>query len=136
MRTTLPLSQLCQRYHCSRSPASSWLRGKVSERLLRVFRALVGSVPGGTAVVCVLVCAFFSIFTGVSGITIVALGGVLLPALLKDGYRDRFSVGLLTASGSLGLLLAPAMPLILYAIVAEIPPEDLFYRWSLARSGC
>ena len=101
-------------------------QGKVSERLLRVFRALVGSVPGGTAVVCVLVCAFFSIFTGVSGITIVALGGVLLPALLKDGYLDRFSVGLLTASGSLGLLLAPAMPLILYAIVAEIPPEDLF----------
>ena len=101
-------------------------QGRVSERLLRVFRALVGGLPGGTAVVCVLVCAFFSIFTGVSGVTIVALGGVLLPALLKDGYRDRFAVGLLTASGSLGLLLAPALPLIVYAVVAEVPLEDLF----------
>ena len=101
-------------------------QGNVSERLLRFFRALVGSVPGGTAVVSALVCAFFSIFTGVSGVTIVALGGLLLPALLKDGYRDRFAVGLLTASGSLGLLLAPAMPLILYAIVAGVAPKDLF----------
>ena len=101
-------------------------QGKVSERVLRFFRALVGWVPGGTAVVAALVCAFFSIFTGVSGVTIVALGGILLPALLKDGYRDRFSVGLLTASGSLGLLLAPAMPLILYAIVAGVAPQELF----------
>jgi len=101
-------------------------QGKVSERLLRVFRALVGWVPGGTAVVCVVVCAFFTIFSGASGVTILALGGLLLPALLKDGYRDRFSVGLLTASGSLGLLLPPALPLILYAVVAEAPLEDLF----------
>ena len=101
-------------------------QGNVSERVLRFFRALFGWVPGGTAVVSALVCAFFSIFTGVSGVTIVVLGGILLPALLKDGYRDRFSVGLLTASGSLGLLLAPAVPLILYAIVAGVPPEDLF----------
>ena len=71
-------------------------------------------------------CAFFTIFTGGSGVTILALGGLLLPALLKDGYRDRFSVGLLTASGSLGLLLPPAMPLILYAIVAQTAPENLF----------
>ena len=101
-------------------------QGKVSERLLRVFRALFGWVPGGTAVVCAVVCAFFTVFTGGSGVTIVAMGGLLLPALLSDGYRDRFSVGLLTASGSLGLLLPPAMPLILYAVVAETPPEDLF----------
>ena len=101
-------------------------QGKVSERLLRVFQAIVGWVPGGTAVVCVVVCAFFTIFSGASGVTILALGGLLLPALLKDGYRDRFSVGLLTASGSLGLLLPPALPLILYAVVAEAPLEDLF----------
>ena len=101
-------------------------QGKVSERLLRVFQALVGWMPGGTAVVCVVVCAFFTIFSGASGVTILALGGLLLPALLKDGYRDRFSVGLLTASGSLGLLLPPALPLILYAVVAEAPLEDLF----------
>ena len=101
-------------------------QGKVTERLLRVFRALVGWMPGGTAVVCVVVCAFFTVFSGASGVTILALGGLLLPALLKEGYRDRFSVGLLTASGSLGLLLPPALPLILYAVVAEISPEDLF----------
>ena len=101
-------------------------QGKSSERLLGVFRALVGWVPGGTAVVCAVVCAFFTVFTGGSGVTILALGGLLLPALLQDGYRDRFSVGLLTASGSLGLLLPPAMPLILYAIVAETAPEELF----------
>ena len=100
--------------------------GNASERLLRVFRSLVGWVPGGTAVVCVVVCAFFTIFSGASGVTILALGGLLLPALLKDGYRDRFSVGLLTASGSLGLLLPPALPLILYAVVAEAPLADLF----------
>ena len=101
-------------------------QGQASERLLRVFQALVGWMPGGTAVVCALVCAFFTIFTGGSGVTILALGGLLLPALLKDGYRDRFSIGLLTASGSLGLLLPPAMPLILYAIVAQTSPENLF----------
>ena len=100
--------------------------GQSSDRLLRVFRSLVGWVPGGTAVVCAVVCAFFTVFTGGSGITILALGGLLLPALLKDGYRDRFSVGLLTASGSLGLLLPPAMPLILYAIIAGTAPEELF----------
>ena len=101
-------------------------QGRSSERLLRLFRALFGWMPGGTAVVCAVVCAFFTIFTGGSGVTILALGGLLLPALLKDGYRDRFSVGLLTASGSLGLLLPPAMPLILYAIVAQTAPENLF----------
>ena len=101
-------------------------QGESSKRLLRVFQALVGWVPGGTAVVCAFVCAFFTIFTGGSGVTILALGGLLLPALLRDGYRDRFSVGLLTTSGSLGLMLPPAIPLILYAIVAGIAPENLF----------
>ena len=101
-------------------------QGNSSERLLRVFRATTGWMPGGTAVVCAAVCAFFTIFTGGSGVTILALGGLLLPALLRDGYGDRFSIGLLTASGSLGLLLPPAMPLILYAIVAQTAPENLF----------
>jgi tripartite ATP-independent transporter DctM subunit len=100
--------------------------GRSSERLLRVFRAWFGWMPGGTAVVCALVCSFFTVFTGGSGVTILALGGLLFPALLKDGYRERFSIGLLTASGSLGLLLPPALPLILYAVVAEQPMEDLF----------
>ena len=101
-------------------------QGHASERLLTVFRAAVGWIPGGTAIVCVVLCAFFTVFTGGSGVTILALGGLLFPALLKDGYRDRFSLGLLTASGSLGLLFPPAMPLILYAIVAQVAPDDLF----------
>jgi tripartite ATP-independent transporter DctM subunit len=100
--------------------------GKSSERLLRVFRAWFGWMPGGTAVVCAFVCSFFTVFTGGSGVTILALGGLLFPALIKDGYRERFSIGLLTASGSLGLLLPPALPLILYAVVAEQPMDDLF----------
>ena len=95
-------------------------------RLLRVFRALFGWFPGGTAVVCALLCAFFTVFTGGSGVTILALGGLLFPALVKDGYGEKFSLGLLTASGSLGLLLPPALPLILYGIVAQSPIEDLF----------
>jgi C4-dicarboxylate transporter DctM subunit len=100
--------------------------GKAPERLLNVFRAWFGWFPGGTAVVCAMLSAFFTVFTGGSGVTILALGGLLLPALLKDGYREKFSIGLLTSSGSLGLLLPPSLPLILYAIVAQIPVEDLF----------
>src|SRR5204862_144814 len=84
------------------------------------------SSPGGTAVVCAVLCTFFTAFTGGSGVTILAVGGVLFPALLKEGYRDQFSLGLLTVSGSLGLLLPPSLPLILYAVVAQIPIEDLF----------
>jgi len=100
--------------------------GGAPQRLLRVFRALFGWFPGGTAVVCAMLCAFFTVFTGGSGVTILALGGLLFPALVKDGYGERFSLGLLTASGSLGLLLPPALPLILYGIVAQSPIEDLF----------
>jgi len=100
--------------------------GHASQRLLRVFRALFGWIPGGTAVVCAAVCAFFTAFTGGSGVTILALGALLLHALKADGYRERFSLGMLTSAGSLGLLFPPAVPLILYGIVAQIPIEDLF----------
>jgi C4-dicarboxylate transporter DctM subunit len=100
--------------------------GHASTRMLRVFRAWFGWIPGGTAVVCAILCTFFTAFTGGSGVTILAVGGVLFPALLKEGYRDRFALGLLTTSGSLGLLLPPSLPLILYAVVAQIPIEDLF----------
>jgi tripartite ATP-independent transporter DctM subunit len=100
--------------------------GRAPERLLRVFRAWFGWLPGGTAIVCILVSAFFTVFTGGSGVTILALGGVLLPLLLKDGYGERFSLGLLTSAGSLGLLFPPALPLILYGIVSQTRIEDLF----------
>jgi TRAP-type C4-dicarboxylate transport system permease large subunit/TRAP-type C4-dicarboxylate transport system permease small subunit len=101
-------------------------QGDASKRLLRVFRAFLGWLPGGTAVVVAVLCAFFTVFTGGSGVTILALGGLLFQAMQSDGYRENFSLGLLTASGSLGLLFAPALPLILYGIVAEIPIRDLF----------
>jgi tripartite ATP-independent transporter DctM subunit len=100
--------------------------GETPSRLLRVFRAWFGWIPGGTAVVCTALCTFFTAFTGGSGVTILALGGLLFPALVKEGYGERFSLGLLTASGSLGLLLPPSLPLILYAVVAQLPVEDLF----------
>ena len=100
--------------------------GQASQRLLAVFRAAVGWLPGGTAMVCALLCAFFTAFTGGSGITILALGALLFAALQEDGYREQFSLGLLTSSGSLGLLFPPALPVILYAVVAQIPIFDLF----------
>jgi len=100
--------------------------GHVSGRLVRFFRALVGWMPGAIAVVTVLVCTFFTTFTGASGVTIVALGGILLPALLAEKYPERFSMGLLTASGSLGLLFPPCLPVILYGVVAGIAVDQMF----------
>jgi len=100
--------------------------GGSSARLLAVFRALFGWMRGGTAVVCAVVCAFFTVFTGGSGVTILALGGLLYPALVAERYPERFSLGLLTASGSLGLLWPPALPLILYGIVGNVPIQQLF----------
>ena len=100
--------------------------GGASRRLVRLFRALFGWLPGGLVVVTTLVCAFFSAFTGASGITIVALGGLLLPVLLQSGYPERFSTGLITATGSIGLLFPPSLAIILYGVVAHIPIPDLF----------
>jgi len=109
--------------------------GRSSERLLRALRALFGWAPGGTAVAAATLCAMFTLFTGGSGITILALGGLLLPALIKEGYRERFSIGLLTASGSLGLLFPLSLPLLLYGIVAAniatVTIEDLFIAGTL-----
>src|SRR5579864_4960223 len=105
--------------------------GQSSTRLLRLLRALFGWLPGGSAVAAATLCAFFTLFTGGSGVTILVLGGLLLPAMLADHYRERFSIGLLTASGSLGLLFPLSLPLMLYSIVASssrvaAPMEQLF----------
>jgi C4-dicarboxylate transporter, DctM subunit len=101
--------------------------GRSSERLLRVLRAWFGWAPGGTAGAAATLCAFFTLFTGGSGVTILVLGGLLLPTLVADGYRERFSIGLLTASGSLGLLFPLSLPLMLYGIVSQKAAiEDLF----------
>ncbi len=92
--------------------------GGTSKRLVRVFQALVGHFRGGPAILTALVCAFFTSFTGASGVTILALGALLMPVLRTAGYSERNSLGLLTGAGSLGLLFPPCLPLILYAIVA------------------
>jgi tripartite ATP-independent transporter DctM subunit len=95
-------------------------------RLVRLTQAMLGWMPGGLAVVCIGACAFFTAFTGASGVTIIALGAILYPALGQAGYNERFSLGLVTAGGSLGLLFAPSLPLILYGVVAEVSIDRLF----------
>ncbi|MEZ5559866.1 MAG: TRAP transporter large permease subunit [Pseudomonadales bacterium] len=92
---------------------------KTSQRLLALVQSLVGGLPSGLAMVGFVACAVFTALTGASGVTIVALGALLLPALQRAGYDDSFSLGLVTTSGSLGLLLAPSVPLILYGVVAQ-----------------
>jgi len=94
--------------------------GGASKRLIRVFQALFGQFRGGPAIVTVLACAFFTSFTGASGVTILALGGLLMPVLMGAGYSERSTLGLLTGSGGLGLLFPPSLPLILYAIMASL----------------
>ncbi len=96
------------------------------KRLVRVTNAVLGWMPGGLALVCLAACAFFTAFTGASGVTIIALGAILYPALKQDGYDDKFNLGLVTSSGSLGLLFAPSLPLILYGVVAEVSIDSLF----------
>lgn len=96
------------------------------KRLVRLTGAMMGWVPGGLALVCLAACAFFTAFTGASGVTIIALGAILYPALKQDGYGDKFNLGLVTSAGSLGLLFAPSLPLILYGVIAEVSIDKLF----------
>ena len=100
--------------------------GGAARRLMRVFQALFGSFRGGPAVVTTLVCAFFTSFTGASGVTILALGGLLMPMLVAARFKEKDALGLVTGAGSLGLLFPPCLPLILYAIVAKIPIREVF----------
>ncbi|MCP3873530.1 MAG: TRAP transporter large permease subunit [Desulfobacteraceae bacterium] len=90
-----------------------------SGRLVRLTQAFFGWMPGGLAIVAFIVCALFTAFTGASGVTIVAMGALLYPALKQAGYKGKFSLGLVTTSGSLGLLLPPSLPLILYGVIAQ-----------------
>lgn len=96
------------------------------QRLVRLTGAMLGWMPGGLAIVSLAACAFFTAFTGASGVTIIALGAILYPALKLDGYPDKFNLGLVTSSGSLGLLFAPSLPLILYGVIADVPIDSLF----------
>jgi TRAP-type C4-dicarboxylate transport system permease large subunit len=85
-------------------------------------------LQGGTPVIVVLLCAFFTALTGGSGVTILALGGILYPLLTKEGYSEKFSLGLITVSGSLGLLFPPSLPVIIYGVTAGVNVKDLFFQ--------
>lgn len=98
---------------------------RTADRLVRLSLAAFGWMPGGMAFVALVACAFFTALTGGSGVTIVALGALLLPALVKSGYPQRFSLGLVTSSGSLGLLLVPSVPLLIYGIIAQQLSQQL-----------
>lgn len=89
------------------------------QRLVRLTEALLGWMPGGLAIVCLCACALFTAFTGASGVAIVALGALLYPALMQAGYRENFNLGLITSAGSLGVLFAPSLPLILYGVISQ-----------------
>ena len=96
------------------------------KRILNFSQALLGWLPGGVSIVVLMVCALFTAFTGGSGITIIALGGLVYPILLSEKFSEKFSLGLVTTTGSLGLLFAPSLPLIVYGIVAEVSIDKLF----------
>jgi tripartite ATP-independent transporter DctM subunit len=95
-------------------------------RLIRLSDAILGWLPGGLSIIALVTCAAFTALTGATGLTIIALGGILLPALLRGKYPEKFSLGLLTTSGTLGLLFPPSLPLIIYAIVAKVRIDQLF----------
>jgi tripartite ATP-independent transporter DctM subunit len=95
-------------------------------RLIRLSNAILGWMPGGLSVIALVTCAVFTALTGATGLTIIALGGILLPAMMRGRYSEMFSLGLLTTSGTLGLLFPPSLPLIIYAIVAKVRIDHLF----------
>src|SRR4030043_2321140 len=96
------------------------------KRLIRFSDAILGWLPGGLSIIALLACAIFTALTGATGLTIIALGGILFPAMLRSRYPEKFSLGLLTTSGTLGLLFPPSLPLIIYAIVAKVGIDHLF----------
>ena len=96
------------------------------QRLIRLSNAFLGWLPGGLSVIALVTCAVFTTLTGATGLTIIALGGILLPAMMRGRYSEKFSLGLLTTSGTLGLLFPPSLPLIIYAIVAKVRIDHLF----------
>lgn len=100
--------------------------GGAPQRLIKLFNALFGWLPGGLACAALMACAFFTAFSGASGVTILALGGLLFPMLKDVGYPDRFSLGLLTTSGSLGLLFPPSLAILIYGIVAQVSIDHMF----------
>ncbi len=101
-------------------------KSKAPERMLVLAEALFGWIPGGIGVATLLTCALFTAFTGASGVTIIALGGLLYPILRQQNYSEKFTLGLLTTTGSLGLLFPPSLPIILYGLIAKVSIDKLF----------
>jgi len=100
--------------------------GGASKRMLSLFRAWFGWIPGGTPVMVVILCGFFTALTGGSGVTILAMGGLLAPLLIQEGYSRSFALGLVTVSGSLGLLFPPSLPAIIYGVTAGVSIKSIF----------
>ena len=100
--------------------------GSIAKRLIRIMAALTAPIPGGLALAAVLSCTMFSAISGSSTVTMLAVGGVLYPALLKAGYDRLFSLGLLCAAGTLGIIIPPSIPMILYGIMTQVSITDLF----------
>jgi C4-dicarboxylate transporter DctM subunit len=100
--------------------------GSIAQRLIRVMSALTAPIPGGLALAAVLSCSLFAAISGSSTVTMLAVGGVLYPAMLKAGYEKRFSLGLLCAAGTLGIIIPPSIPMILYGIMTSVSITDLF----------
>ena len=111
---------------------------KAPERIVRASEAFFGWLPGGLAIVCIIASAFFTTLTGGSAVTIVAIGGLLYPALVRYGYPKDYSLGLVMTGGSLGLLLPPSLPILIYSLVAGIDftqgvqgrPRSRAFSWS------
>ena len=95
-------------------------RGTLASRLVKIGQALVGGLTGGLAITSVLICMFFAAVSGSSPATVVAIGSIMIPALIKSGYHTHFSVGLLTSAGSLGILIPPSIPMIIWAVVMGV----------------
>jgi len=98
---------------------------KTSERLINLSKAFFGWMPGGLGIVALVSCSFFTVFTGASGVTIIALGGLLFPSLIKENYPEKFSLGILTIGGSRGITFPPSLPLILYGVIASMSMQNL-----------
>lgn len=101
-------------------------RGSISGKLVAVMQLLVGRLPGGMAIAAILACIFFAAISGSSPATVIAIGSIMIPALIKHGYDEDFSIGLLTSTGSLGILIPPSIPMVLYALVMNVSVGKLF----------
>jgi C4-dicarboxylate transporter DctM subunit len=101
-------------------------RGSISKKLVEVMQLLVGHLPGGMAIAAILACIFFAAISGSSPATVIAIGSIMIPALIRHGYDENFSIGLLTTTGSLGILIPPSIPMVLYALVMNVSVGKLF----------